>query len=206
MVVTVPPPDAHWTVEFRDILKPFPKDKMANAGFKVIRFLYPPYALGMVDVIPVVKDPQPDFVSIFLALGIAFVLGLLLVYVTYRCKLPVKPSLPVENRQMVRRGFWDDPIVIDRMPDPPIPTRSSGGTTGAKYLRTLYMHSRQAAERDSEERVHRDVNEEGQPGASHVRSQSADPSAGPSADPSAVPSASHSCSPIGSYQQTTDFP
>ncbi|BFG02355.1 uncharacterized protein DMAD_01877 [Drosophila madeirensis] len=200
MAVSVPPPGAHWTMEFRDTLKPLPQDKVAKACFKVIRFLYPPFAIDMVDVIPVVNDPQPDFGNIFLALGIAFVLGLLLVYVIYRRKFPLKPSPPIEDRQMERRGFWDDPIVIARMPDAPIPARSSGGTTGAEYLRTLDMHSRQAAESDNEDRVYRNVSEEDQPGVSHVRSQSAGPSAGPSSGPSAGPSSgptvSHSCSSI----------
>ncbi|SPP76347.1 uncharacterized protein LOC117580232 [Drosophila guanche] len=207
MEVSVPSPDAHWTLEFRDIAKPFPQEKVANATFKVIRFLYPPFALGMVDVIPVVNDPQPDCANIFLVLGIAFVLGLLLVYVTYTCKFPVKPSPSIENRTMERRGFWDR-----------IPSRRSGGTTGAEYLRILDMYSRQAAERDNEDRVHRNVSEEGQPGASHIRSQnvglsanhsrirssgpSAGPSSGPSASHSRSPSAGPSAGPSGNYQKT----
>ncbi|XP_022219659.2 uncharacterized protein LOC111072236 [Drosophila obscura] len=106
MFVSAPPYDAHWNVEFKDVLKPFPNGKLANATFKIMRFLYPPYAVGVMDVIPVVDDPQPNFAAISLVLGTALVLGFLC-YAAYRRKFLVKHSPASEAPSKRQKGFWD---------------------------------------------------------------------------------------------------
>nr|XP_017004234.2 uncharacterized protein LOC108062182 isoform X2 [Drosophila takahashii] len=69
MEITVPPEDSHWSLRFVDIWKPFPKEKLANATYKVIRFFYPPFAVEAVDVTHVVSDPELNGFNVALLLG-----------------------------------------------------------------------------------------------------------------------------------------
>jgi len=69
MELTVPPEDAHWSLKFVDIWKPFPQQIVANATYKVIRFFYPPFAVEAVDVTHVVSDPELNGLNVALLLG-----------------------------------------------------------------------------------------------------------------------------------------
>ncbi|XP_037721380.1 uncharacterized protein LOC119554510 [Drosophila subpulchrella] len=69
MEITVPPEDAHWSLKFVDIWKPFPQQIVANATYKVIRFFYPPFAVEAVNVTHVVSDPELNGLNVALLLG-----------------------------------------------------------------------------------------------------------------------------------------
>ncbi|XP_016959273.1 uncharacterized protein LOC108030737 [Drosophila biarmipes] len=69
MELTVPPEDAHWSLKFVDIWKPFPQQIVANATFKVIRFFYPPLGVEAVDVTHVVSDPELNGFNVALLMG-----------------------------------------------------------------------------------------------------------------------------------------
>ncbi|KAH8364202.1 hypothetical protein KR084_003511, partial [Drosophila pseudotakahashii] len=73
--ITIPPEDSHWSLRFVDIWKPFPKEAVANATYKVIRFFYPPFAVEAVDVTHVVSDPELNRLNVFLLLGFPLLLA-----------------------------------------------------------------------------------------------------------------------------------
>ncbi|XP_022219658.2 uncharacterized protein LOC111072235 [Drosophila obscura] len=142
MSVCVPSPDAHWTLKFRDFRKPFPASKVANATFKVIRFLYPPFALGGTDIIPVVDDPQLDFALIFLIFWIALILGRLS-YAAYRIMFLVQHSPASKVRSKRQRGFWDRYGTDDPLLDPCMAVH----TNSTSILPLLDLHCHQAEEK-----------------------------------------------------------
>lgn len=89
MAVIIPPKDAHWSLRFVDILKPFPNQTLANATYKVIRFLYPPFAQEALKITHEVSNPELSntFIGVFLVLVLLFTSAGLVVFM--RLKKPV---------------------------------------------------------------------------------------------------------------------
>ncbi|KAH8322100.1 hypothetical protein KR059_002722 [Drosophila kikkawai] len=70
--IIVPPLRSHWSLRVVDIIKPFPDNVPANVTFKIVRFFYPPFAVELVNVIPVVDNPELNLIDVGLFLTFVF--------------------------------------------------------------------------------------------------------------------------------------
>ncbi|XP_017105815.2 uncharacterized protein [Drosophila bipectinata] len=135
MALTLPPEDAHWSLRFEDIGKSYPNQTTANATYKVISFLYPPFAQEALKITHKVSSPElcPSFVGACLA--VLFLTSASLVgYMHMKKPKPVvkKPSealVQLERRMEMKYGSQYKQGIWERqdIPDPILPKKRSVG-------------------------------------------------------------------------------
>ncbi|EDV41347.1 uncharacterized protein Dana_GF10976 [Drosophila ananassae] len=129
MAVIIPPEDAHWSLRFVDILKPFPNQTVANATYKVIRFLYPPFAQEALSITHEVSNPELSnaFMGLLLVFALLCTSAGLVVFMRLKkpkpaAKVPSERLQELEHRiktkygSQYKLGIWERRDIPDPIP------------------------------------------------------------------------------------------